>query len=104
MLDFDHHVVIVTGAARGVGAATTRLLVKQGARVAAADLRQEELQQLASELGPAVKPYRVDVAIAEELRSFVKSVMADFGRIDVLINNAGICPRLPFADSTEADW
>jgi NAD(P)-dependent dehydrogenase (short-subunit alcohol dehydrogenase family) len=104
MFRLDHKVAIVTGAARGVGAATARLLAKQGANIAAADVRFEEVQQLARDVGFAVKPYRVDVANVAELRVFVDAVVADFGRIDVLVNNAGICPRLPFADSTEADW
>ena len=100
MFRLDHKVAIVTGAARGVGAAITRLLAKQGANIAAADVRFEEVQQLASDCGLVVKPYRVDVANVAELRGFVDAVVTDFGRIDVLVNNAGICPRLPFTDST----
>ncbi|MBI2925803.1 MAG: glucose 1-dehydrogenase [Verrucomicrobia bacterium] len=104
MFRLDHKVALVTGAARGVGAAATRLLASQGARVAAADLRFDEVQRLAAEIGDAVKAYQVDVANVSELRAFVDGVVRDFGRIDILVNNAGICPRLPFADSTEADW
>jgi NAD(P)-dependent dehydrogenase (short-subunit alcohol dehydrogenase family) len=104
MFRLDQKVAIVTGAARGVGAATTRLLAKQGARIAAADVRLEEVQQLAADLNDAVKSYQVDVADVARLDAFVDAVIADFGRIDILVNNAGICPRLPFADSSEADW
>jgi len=104
MFRLDQKVAIVTGAARGVGAATTRLLAKQGARIAAADVRIEEMQQLAADLNDAVKSYEVDVADVARLAGFVDAVVADFGRIDVLVNNAGICPRLPFTDSSEADW
>jgi len=104
MFRLDHKVAIVTGAARGVGAATTRLLARQGAKVAAADLRLEEIEGGAADSGLNVKGYRVDVANVAELRAFVAAVVADFGRIDVLVNNAGICPRLPFGESTEADF
>ncbi len=104
MFRLDHKLAIVTGAARGVGAATTRLLASQGARVAAADLRFDEVKALAGEIGDVVKAYQVDVSNVAELRAFVDAVVRDFGRIDILVNNAGICPRLPFADSTEADW
>lgn len=100
----DNKVALVTGAARGLGAATTRLLAQQGAKVAAADLRFDEVQNLASELGNAVKAYEADVANISGLRALVDAVVRDFGRIDILVNNAGICPRLPFAASTEEDW
>jgi len=104
MFRLDHKIAIVTGAARGVGAATTRLLAGQVATVAAADLRFDEVQQLAGGIGTAVKAYQVDVSNVSELRAFAGAVVRDFGRIDILVNNAGICPRLPFANSTEADW
>ena len=100
----DGKTAIVTGAARGLGAATTRFLVQQGANVAAADLNFDELQKVATEIGPAVKPYRVDVSRVPDLRPWVEQVVKDFGRIDILVNNAGICPRLSFFESTEADW
>ncbi len=65
--------------------------------MAAADLRLEEITG-------AAEAYRVDVSQVAELRKFVDDVVRDFGRIDILVNNTGICPRLPFFDSTEADW
>jgi NAD(P)-dependent dehydrogenase (short-subunit alcohol dehydrogenase family) len=100
----DGKVAIVTGAARGMGAATARLLAAQGAAVAAADIQFEELRALTDSIGPTARAYRADLADVGQIRSFVAAVHADFGRIDVLVNNAGICPRLPFVDSTEADW
>jgi len=104
MFRLDDKVAIVTGAARGLGNATVRTLVRQGALVAAADINFEEISEVANELGDQVKPYHVDVSDVSELRQLVDDVVRDLGRIDILVNNAGICPRLPLADSTEDDW
>ncbi len=104
MFRLDSKVALVTGAARGLGAATTRLLACQGAKVAAADLRVDEARRLAGEIGNAVKAYPADVANISGLRALVEAVVRDFGRIDILVNNAAICPRISFAESTEEDW
>jgi NAD(P)-dependent dehydrogenase (short-subunit alcohol dehydrogenase family) len=100
----DNKVALVTGAARGLGLATTRILAGQGARVAAADVLMDEMQEIATAIGPEVKAYDADVGKVAELRALVNAVIRDFGRIDILVNNAAICPRLSFMDSTEADW
>ena len=100
----DGKVAIVTGAARGLGAATAKVLSEQGARVALADLRLEEIEAVAAQCLGETRCYRVDVSNVEQLRQFVGDVVRDFDAIDVLVNNAGICPRLPFVDSTEDDW
>jgi NAD(P)-dependent dehydrogenase (short-subunit alcohol dehydrogenase family) len=104
MFQLDNKVAIVTGAARGLGAATARTLAKQGARVGAADIRFDEVSNVAAELGNGSRAYSLDVSNVPGLKSFVEAVARDFGRIDILVNNAGICPRMPFKDSTEADW
>ncbi len=104
MFRLDGKIAIVTGAARGMGAATARVLASQGARVAAVDLRLDEVQSLCAEIGSTAKAYRIDVSSVAEINQLVESVVRDFGGIDILVNNAGICPRLPFMESTEADW
>lgn len=104
MFRLDSKVAIVTGAARGLGAATAAMLARQGARIAAADLRFEEVSRVTKDLDPEAKPYDLDVSDVEQIRRFVDGVVADFGRIDILVNNAGICPRIPFEQSTEDDW
>jgi len=104
MFRLDNKTALVTGAARGLGAAIARFLAAQGARVALADLRPDEMSMVAKDCGEAARCYKVDVAQVAQLRQLVADVVCDFGRIDILVNNAGICPRLPFADSTEEDW
>ena len=56
------------------------------------------------EIGSNAKSYLVDVSNVNEINKFIQSVEQDFGCINILVNNAGICPRLSFANSTEKDW
>ena len=104
MFRLDGKAALVTGAARGLGQATVKVLAAQGAHVFAADINFEEVSAVARAIGASVTPYRVDVSKVEQLKAMVDAVVRDRGRINVLVNNAGICPRLPFADSTETDW
>ncbi len=104
MFRLDSKVAIVTGAARGLGAATAAVLARQGARVAAADLLFDEVSRVTKALDPEAKPYDLDVSDVGQIRRFVDAVVGDFGRVDILVNNAGICPRIPFEQSTEQDW
>jgi 3(or 17)beta-hydroxysteroid dehydrogenase len=83
-------VALVTGAASGLGAAMSRMLVREGARVALTDLNEAAGQELAKELGAAARFWRLDVTQEEDWASVVDAVLAAFGRLDVLVNNAGI--------------
>src|SRR5687768_12592343 len=83
-------VVLVTGAASGLGAASARMLVREGARVALTDINEEAGQALAKELGMATRFWRLDVTKEEQWASVVDSVLATFERLDVVLNNAGI--------------
>lgn len=104
MFRIDNKVALVTGAARGVGAATSRALAGQGARVALADINLEGAGKVAEEIGGHARAYALDVSKVPELHTLVRAVVRDFGGIDILVNNAGICPRLAFMESTEEDW
>jgi len=104
MFRLDNKIAIVTGAARGLGAATAQVLATQGARVVAADVNFDEVAQVAREIGENVKPVRIDVSQVAQLKTLADEVAQEFGRIDILVNNAGICPRLSFAESSEDDW
>jgi NAD(P)-dependent dehydrogenase (short-subunit alcohol dehydrogenase family) len=100
----DGKVALVTGAGNGIGAAAARVLSYQGARVALVDIDDEALQSTAAEIEGQDRTYSVDLASVEEIRALVEAVKADFGQIDILVNNAAICPRLSFEESTEEDW
>jgi 3(or 17)beta-hydroxysteroid dehydrogenase len=83
-------VALITGAASGLGAATARMLVREGAQVALTDLNEEAGQALAKELGMAARFWRLDVTQEEDWSSVVDAVLVTFGRLDVVVNNAGI--------------
>jgi NAD(P)-dependent dehydrogenase (short-subunit alcohol dehydrogenase family) len=98
---------LVTGAARGLGHAAARRLAADGARVALLDRDGEGLAAAAKELasqGADVLPQAVDLTDEEGVRAAVASVLAATGRIDVLVNNAGIYPHRPFEELTYAEW
>ncbi|HAJ37838.1 MAG TPA: 3-oxoacyl-ACP reductase [Chloroflexi bacterium] len=81
-------VVLITGGAAGIGRATAERFTEEGAQVVICDLNEIAGQQSAAELGIAY--YKVNVAHQPEVRAWVEAVIARYGRIDVLINNAGI--------------
>lgn len=83
-------VALVTGGASGLGAASVRMLVREGAKVAITDLNEAAGQALAKELGEATRFWRLDVTREEDWSSVVDAVLATFGRLDVLVNNAGM--------------
>ncbi|HRD78392.1 MAG TPA: glucose 1-dehydrogenase [Hyphomicrobiaceae bacterium] len=83
-------VAIVTGAASGMGAATARMFISEGARVMATDVLEAEGRALASALGPATRFERHDVSSEADWSRVVEATQNAFGRLDVLVNNAGI--------------
>lgn len=83
-------VAIITGGARGMGAATSRLFAAEGAKVAITDLLEEAGAALAAELGDAARFYRHDVSSEADWAAVVGAVAADLGPVDILVNNAGI--------------
>lgn len=89
---------IVTGGARGIGAATVRRFVAEGARVVIADRLDREGQALADQLGPAAGFFHLDVADPAAWRACAAHAAGHFGGVDILVNNAGICPVGAIAD------
>jgi len=102
--DFSDKVVVVTGAANGIGAACARLFSSSGARLALWDIDAAAAQALAAELGNEAKSIRCNVASRSEVEAATAATLAAFGRIDVLINNAGIFRNVDFLDHSEDDW
>lgn len=99
---------IITGGARGIGGATVRRFVEEGAKVAIFDVLPEEGEMLAKELGSkgAAVTYRnVDITKEAEVKAAVDGVIADWGQIDILVNNAGITGVNKFAHEVSvAEW
>lgn len=83
-------VCIVTGGAAGIGRATAERFAEEGATVIICDLNEEQGQKTADVIGPAAAFVRVNVADRQAVGEFVDGVVAKFGRVDVLVNNAGV--------------
>ncbi|MDB5065722.1 MAG: short-chain alcohol dehydrogenase [Chloroflexi bacterium] len=92
VLDVAGRVVLITGAARGIGLDSARRLAARGARIALLDVDGVEAERAAALLGPAAVAYQVDVTDAAGLLAVVQSVVEHLGGIDVVIANAGIEP------------
>ena len=98
---------IVTGAACGIGAAIARKLAERGANVAVCDLKAEwcaETVEALEAAGVKAKAYGVNVAVSAEVDACVKSVLADFGGIDIMVNNAGITKDGLLMRMSDEDW
>ncbi|GAB4432928.1 MAG: SDR family oxidoreductase [Anaerolineae bacterium] len=104
---FEGKVVIVTGAAEGIGQAALLAFAREGARVVLADREPEKGQAAIEELrreGREVLTVRVDVSVEEEVRALFDQVKARWGRVDVLVNNAGIYMQGDVTQTSLADW
>jgi len=81
-------VAIVTGASRGIGRAIAEVFAREGAKVVICGRKQETLDQVAGEIGKGVKPVACHVGKAEQIQNLVAETTKEFGRIDILVNNA----------------
>jgi len=107
VLSLHDKVVAVTGASGGIGEATARLLARRGAAVILAARRSERVDAVAQDIrqdGGRAAACVVDVTRAEDLRRLVSTTIGRYGRIDVLVNNAGIAPLSPLADLDTENW
>jgi NAD(P)-dependent dehydrogenase (short-subunit alcohol dehydrogenase family) len=94
--------IAITGGGRGIGRATAKALLAQGARVAIGDIEQPLAEQTAAELGSGAIGLPLDVTSRESFTAFLDQVEDRLGPLDVLINNAGIMPIGPFVEETDA--
>jgi 3-oxoacyl-[acyl-carrier protein] reductase len=98
-------VAIITGAASGIGLATAKRYVAEGARVVVADLSGEQATATCAALGPAAVPVTADVSDPEAVAAMVAVAVEEFGTVDILYNNAGIAESVkPLAEITLAEW
>ena len=102
----DGKVAIVSGAAspRGIGLATARMFARHGAKVAILDLDENAAAEAAALIGPGHRGYACNVADLESCKAAAGRVLADFGKIDILINNAGITQAAKVMDIDPAGW
>lgn len=97
-------VALITGAARGQGAAEARRFVAEGAQVVIADVLEQEGRALAAELGDAARFQPLDVTSAEQWQTAVEVTVAHFGKLDVLVNNAAILRMAPLEHCSLEDY
>jgi NAD(P)-dependent dehydrogenase (short-subunit alcohol dehydrogenase family) len=95
---------IVTGGASGIGAATVRRFVREGAEVLIADRDLAKANALASELGSAVSAIGCDVRLEADVQAVAAAAMARWGRVDVLVNNAGSELNRSYDQTTVEEW
>ncbi len=104
MARLNEKVAIITGAARGMGAATARLFVEEGARVVLTDVLVEEGEAVTAELGDAARFIMQDVSDDAGWGAVVETAKSAFGGVDVLVNNAGVVRIGTIDHQTRADW
>lgn len=104
MGELDGKVAVITGAGSGMGKASARIFLREGARgVIAADISGAE-EQTASELGPAVVPFHCDVRNEDEIAAMIDAAVERFGRVDAVLNVAGIAMGKTFLEIQQADY
>jgi NADP-dependent 3-hydroxy acid dehydrogenase YdfG len=94
-MNVDNKVIAITGASSGIGAATARLLAQKGLRVVLGARRTDRLAAIAAEIrdkGGVVEYHSLDVTSLEDIQAFVEFAKDKFGRLDVMVNNAGVMP------------
>ena len=97
-------VALVSGGARGMGAAHCREIVARGGKVVIADVLDDEGEALAAELGDDSVYIHLDVTDSAQWREAVDTAVSRFGKLNVLVNNAGILSQGPLTEYTEAQW
>jgi len=105
--DLDRTVALVTGASSGIGAAAARSLAERGAAVALVARRAERLERLAGEIadaGGTALPLAADVGEQDQARSAVERTVEELGRLDVLVNNAGVMLLGPAVEAPLEEW
>ncbi|MGH2603839.1 MAG: SDR family NAD(P)-dependent oxidoreductase, partial [Dehalococcoidia bacterium] len=108
MARLEDRVALITGASGGIGAAVARMMAAEGAHVAVhygtVGGKAEKLAQEIRDLGRRAVTYRADVGNLSDVEAMVTGVVRDFGRIDILVSNAGTSSYKPFLENTPEEW
>jgi 3-oxoacyl-[acyl-carrier protein] reductase len=107
MAGVEGRIALVTGASQGIGRACALELAKSGAKVALCARNQEKLEQLAGEIkgsGGEAAAFKLDVGSEDEIKSVVKAVIGQYGKVEILVNNAGITRDQLVMRMKRADW
>jgi 3-oxoacyl-[acyl-carrier protein] reductase len=103
-LKLSGKIAVVTGASRGIGRAIAQTLAAEGMKIAAVARSKDQLDELAKSLSVECLALQADLREPEAARTVVDATFARFGRIDLLVNNAGATKRGDFFELTDADW
>jgi NADP-dependent 3-hydroxy acid dehydrogenase YdfG len=107
MAGAQNKVVLITGASSGIGEGTARTLAEAGARVVLGARRVDKLDRLAAEIaaaGGTVRTCALDVTDRDSVETFVAYAVSEFGRVDVIVNNAGVMPLSPLSALLVDEW
>ena len=97
-------VILITGASRGIGKEIARRLAQDGNAVIVNYNKSEEQAQKLQQENPNIEIYKADVSQREEVHKMIENILNKYGKIDVLVNNAGISESKVFTDVTDEDW
>jgi NAD(P)-dependent dehydrogenase (short-subunit alcohol dehydrogenase family) len=100
----DGKVALISGAARGMGECEARLFVREGAKVVLGDVLEEQGRQVAKELGAAATFVRLDVTVESDWQSAVATAEQMYGKLQILVNNAGIVRMAPLDETSLEAW
>jgi 3-oxoacyl-[acyl-carrier protein] reductase len=103
-MDFTNKTAIVTGSARGIGKVIAEELAKAGANIVISDLDEALINQVVTELGPRAFGVKANVTVAADIDTLFEKVLEQFGRVDIVVNNAGITRDTLLIRMSEQDW